>query len=111
MLCASCVHISELKHETGYVVEKQYVPDTRQTVTGTGISSNGSVVFTSHAIGEQEKYVVIFKCDHGVLFAKNDMDLYGNLNKGDTVIIDYYEVLSDGSNEIVDLDFVSAHKN
>lgn len=97
-----------MKQEQGYVVEKQYFPDTRQTVTGTGFSSKGSVVFTTHQIGENEKYIVIFKCEHGVVFSINRTDLYGKLNKGDTVTIDYYEMVN-GDGEVKDLDFVDAN--
>lgn len=97
-----------MKHEQGFVIEKQYFPDTRQTVTGTGFSSNGSVVFTTHQIGENEKYIVLFKCEHGVVFSINRNDLYMKLNKGDTVQIDYYEMVN-GDGEVKDLDFVDAN--
>ena len=105
-----CVERREpMKHELGYVVEKQYFPDTRQTVTGTGLSTSGNMVITTHNIGEDEKYIVIFKCEHGVVFSVNRPDLYADLNKGDTVNINYYDLVnSDG--EIVDFDFVDANK-
>lgn len=108
-LLQGCLHKSELKHEDGEVVEKQYFPDTRQTVTGTGFSTNGHMVVTTHQIGENEKYIVIFKCSHGVVFSINRADVWGNLEKGDKVRIDYYEILND-DNQIKDLDFVNAHK-
>lgn len=97
-----------MKHERGYVIEKQYFPDTRQTVTGTGFSTSGNVVITTHSIGEDEKYIVIFKCEHGVVFSINKTELYGKLNKGDTVTIDYYEMVN-GDGEVKDLDFVDAN--
>lgn len=97
-----------MKHERGYVIEKQYFPDTRQTVTGTGFSTSGNVVITTHSIGEDEKYIVIFKCEHGVVFSMNKTELYGKLNKGDTVTIDYYEMVN-GDGEVKDLDFVDAN--
>lgn len=97
-----------MKHERGYVIEKQYFPDTRQTVTGTGFSTSGNVVITTHSIGEDEKYIVIFKCEHGVVFSINKSELYGKLNKGDTVTIDYYEMVN-GDGEVKDLDFVDAN--
>lgn len=97
-----------MKHERGYVIEKQYFPDTRQTVTGTGISTSGNVVITTHSIGEDEKYIVIFKCEHGFVFSINKTELYGKLNKGDTVTIDYYEMVN-GDGEVKDLDFVDAN--
>lgn len=97
-----------MKHERGYVIEKQYFPDTRQIVTGTGFSTSGNVVITTHSIGEDEKYIVIFKCEHGVVFSINKTELYGKLNKGDTVTIDYYEMVN-GDGEVKDLDFVDAN--
>ncbi len=108
-LLFGCLHNSELKHEDGYVVEKQYFPDTRQTVTGTGFSSGGHIVITTHNIGENEKYIVIFKCHHGVVFSINRADIYGKLEKGDQVIIDYYERLNEDQ-EVRGLDFIDASK-
>ena len=97
-----------MKHEKGFVIEKQYFPDTRQTVTGTGFSTSGNMVITTHSIGEDEKYIVIFKCEHGVVFSINKTELYGKLNKGDTVTIDYYEMVN-GDGEVKNLDFVDAN--
>lgn len=99
----------ELKHEKGIVVEKQYVPDSRQVVTGAGFSSSGSLVFTTHQIGESEKYLVIFACEHGIVFPINNPDCYVKLSKGDTVQIDYYEIIN-RSGEVVDYDFIDANK-
>lgn len=107
-VCA-CSHKSELKHESGSVVEKQYYHDTRQTVTGTGFTSGGQVVITSHSIGESEKFIVIFKCSHGVVFSINRADIYAKLEKGDNVTIDYYEILNN-DNQIKDLEFFNANK-
>ncbi len=100
---------AELKHETGYVVEKQYFPDTKQTVTGTGFSSGGNLVTTTYEIGEDQKFIVVFKCDHGVVFAINKMNIYSKLNKQDTVTIDYYEML-DSDNVVREFDFIDANK-
>jgi len=106
-LIVSCNHQGKLKHEKGIVVEKQYFPDTQETVTGTGFSTSGNMVITSHNIGGEEKYIVIFKCEHGVLFSVNKSELYGALNKNDSVRIEYYEIL-DSDNKLVGFDFVSA---
>lgn len=99
---------SELKNEQGVVIEKQYSPDTRQTITGTGFSTGGDMVFTSHSMGEDERFIVVFKCDHGVVFSINSPDLYTKLKKDDIVQIDYYEV-TDGNGKLVDLDFSDAN--
>lgn len=109
VVLSGCLNRREpMKQEQGYVVEKQYFPDTRQTVTGTGFSTSGNMVITTHNIGENEKYIVIFKCEHGVVFSINRTDLYGKLNKGDTVTIDYYEMV-DGDGEVKDLNFIDAN--
>jgi len=94
--------------EKGEVVGKQFTPDTRETVMGTGISSNGGMVITSHSIGDKEKYTVVFKCEHGVIFNINKPDLYAKLKEGDSVIIDYYELVNK-KGEVKDLDFVDAN--
>jgi hypothetical protein len=111
LLCVvlnSCTHRKDtISNEKGIVVEKQYFPDTRQTVTGTGYSTSGNLVVTTHSVGEDEKYIVIFKCEHGVVFSINKSELYGKLNKGDSVIIDYYELVNN-KGEVKDFDFVDA---
>lgn len=94
--------------EKGMVVEKQYVPDTRDVITGTGISTNGSVVFTTHNVGEAEKFMVIFKCEHQTVFAVNKKDIYGKVNKGDSVIIYYYELV-DKEGMVIEYEFVNAN--
>lgn len=109
LLFNSCLERREpMKHEQGLVVEKQYIPDTRQTVVGQGFSSNGNVTTTFHQIGEDEKYIVIFKCEHGVVFSINRSDLFGKLNRGDTVTIDYYDLV-DSRGNVEDFDFINAN--
>lgn len=108
-LLGGCLHRGEsMKHEQGFVVEKQYFPDTRQTVEGTGFSTSGDVVFTSHQMGADERFILVFKCEHGIVFSINRSDLYAKLNKGDSVIIDYYE-LRNRSGEIKDFDLINAN--
>lgn len=109
VVLSGCLERREpMKHENGFVIEKQYFPDARQTVTGAGFSTSGNMVITTHSIGEDEKYIVIFKCEHGVVFSINKTELYGKLNKGDTVTIDFYEMVN-GDGEVKDLDFVDAN--
>lgn len=98
-----------MKHEKGFVVEKQYIPDTRQTITGTGINTRGELEITTHEIGDSEKYITILKCEHNVIFSMNKPNLFGKLNRGDTVQIDYYELVND-KGEVKDFDFVDANK-
>jgi hypothetical protein len=109
IILSGCHKLGPEKTEKGYVVEKQYFPDTRQTITGTGISTNGEMVMTSHNIGSKEKYMVIFKCEHGVIFSVNNIQSYGTLEKGDSVKIHFKECRTLDS-EIVDYDFIYASK-
>lgn len=95
--------------EYGKVVGKQFTPDTRQSVMGTGISTNGSMVITTHSIGDEEKYTIIFKCQHMVIFNIDKKELYAKLNDGDSVVIDYYELVND-KGEVKYFDFVDANK-
>lgn len=103
---SACHHKAKtISHETGIVVEKQYTPEFNGR--GSGITSKGD--YHSTTIHDDEKYIVVFKCDHGVVFSMNRNDLYAKLNKGDTVSIAYYEILN-SDNKIVDFDFVDANK-
>jgi hypothetical protein len=95
-------------HERGVVIEKQYYPDTRQVVSGTGFSTSGHMVITSHTVGEKEKYMVILKCEHNIVFSINNPNVYGKLSKGDNITIDYYEIVNK-KGEVVDFDFVDAN--
>jgi hypothetical protein len=53
--------------------------------------------------------MLVFKCEHDVVFTIDNQQLYTDLNKGDSVSIRYFEILNN-DNEVVDLDFVSAIK-
>lgn len=103
--------ISEELLEKGEVLEVQYQADSRQTVMGSGISSNGGVVFTSHQVGEREKFLIVFKCAHGKVFAVNNSEVYAKVKKGDKVSIKYVELgyISNGKKEVVDYDFIDAN--
>lgn len=110
LLLASCLHKGETqKTERGRVIAKQYSPDTRQTVTGMGISSNGDTHLTFHYIGEDQKFDIVFKCDHGVVFTISDPEIYSKLEPGDTVNIDYYELVNK-KGVVKDYDFIDANK-
>jgi hypothetical protein len=109
IVLTSCLERREpMLQEYGYVVGKQYFPDTRQLVIGNGISTSGNVIVTTHNVGEEEKYLIMFKCEHGNVFSINRIDLYGKLNEGDSVIINYYEMVN-GDGEVKDFDFIDAN--
>lgn len=103
----SCDHLekSKLMHEHGYVIEKQFIPEVN--LDGSGVTSDGKVVFThSH---EDQKFTIAFKCQHGSIFTVNNLNVYQKINKGDSVKIDYYELL-DHRGTVKDFDFVDANK-
>lgn len=99
----------QLLSENGFIVEKQYYPDTRQTVTGTGISTNGDLVLTTHHVGQDEQYILIFRCEHKVVFSINNKKLYSDLEKGDSVKIFFYELLN-RKGQVIDYEFINSEK-
>lgn len=106
---SSCHHNSELKHENGVVVEKQFSPEFNGSGTGVGFSTGGNMVVTSNDVHKCEQFMLVFKCQHNTVFTIDRKDLYTNLDKGDTVDIQYYEILN-SDNEVKDFDFVTATK-
>lgn len=105
---ASCAKKSELKHESGTVIEKQFSPELNGSGTGLGISPNGPTII-SESIHKPEQYLLIIKCEHNTLFSIDRKNLYMTLEKGDTIDIQYYEYVN-GDGEVVDFDFVGATK-
>ncbi len=108
-LCCSCYQKSELKKETGIVVEKQFSPEFNGSGTGVGFSTSGNMTVTQTDIHKSEQFMVVFKCEHNTVFAVNRKDVYTNLEKGDTVTIYYYELLN-GDNVVKDFEFYTAKK-
>lgn len=106
---SSCTHKSELKHENGIVVEKQFSPEFNGSGMGVGMSSSGKMVVTSNNVHKSEQFMLVFKCEHNTVFTIDRKDLYTNLEKGDTVDIQYYELLN-SDNVVKDFDFVNAVK-
>lgn len=110
----SCYTNGPLKNETGVVVAKQFKPS--MDATGYGISTSGNV--SMHTLSESEKFVVAFKCEHGVVFTVDNSNVFAKVNEGDTVKISYHELLSnervDSPNtngfKVVGFDFVDANK-
>ena len=110
LLFSSCLKIGgELKHEKGIVVAKQYQGEINTTATGVGMSTSGNMVVTTHSINEDAKFNVVFKCEHGVIFTINRDEVYLKVKEGDTVTIDYYEMLNK-KGEVKDFDFIDANK-
>lgn len=102
---------SEEMTETGYVVAKQYVPDSRGTANGVGFTSKGDMVFTSHSYGDEEKFTIVFKCQHGVIFTiKNNPQVFANLNEKDSCTIFYKEIRGANTGKVYDYDFIDAKR-
>ena len=106
---SSCTHKSEMKHENGIVVEKQFSPSFDGSGTGVGFSTGGNMVVTSNDVHKAEQFMLVFKCQHNTVFTIDRKDLYTNLEKGDTVDIQYYELLN-SDNVVKDFDFLTALK-
>jgi hypothetical protein len=106
---SSCTHKSELKHENGIVVEKQFSPEFNGSGMGVGFTSSGKTIITSNNVHKAEQFMLVFKCQHNTVFTIDRKDIYTNLEKGDTVDIQYYEILN-SDNELKDFDFVNAVK-
>ena len=104
----SCTNkvFSELKTDNGTVIEKQYVPDTRQIVSGTGFSTKGSLIITTHSIGQDEQFIVIIKSDKGLVFSTNEREIFGRLNKNDNVKLKYHEIRN-SNNKIINNTLIS----
>ena len=111
LLFSCCVeyHNSELKTENGTVIAKQFRGEIRGSEPTVGFTTGGEMTFGVVDIHVSEKFDVVFKCEHGVIFTINDPEIYSKIKEQDTVLIEYYEILNE-SNEIVDFDFLDANK-
>jgi hypothetical protein len=99
-----------MKSEKGVVIEKQFYPATSAVASGTGFNSSGDVTFSTHTISSEERFCIVFKCQHGVVFSINRDTLYSELEKGDSVTIFYYNLAYFFSKNPAGYDFVSAKK-
>lgn len=113
LILSSCVQRRErVLYETGVVIEKQYHAEKNQkgSSSSIGFSDNDShTSFSTHELNEEEKYLVVFKCEHNTCFSINNPSVYSKLEKGDTATIRYYELV-DHNDKVVDLEFIDADK-
>jgi|GEM_PF-3941940 len=110
LAAVSCRHKdAQLSKEYGEVIALSYYPDTHQMNVGYGISSSGHGVTTISSSGENEKWLVVFKCEHGMVFPIDRKELFSTLHQGDSVVIEYWNI-RDSKDRIVDFDFYTAHK-
>lgn len=107
--CSDETRSKSISHERGYVVAMQYAAPLDGSGSTTTVNSNGGIGIGSTGIHTDEKYMVVFRCEHGVVFSIDRKDLYAKLDEKDSVTIDYYEVLN-GENKVVDFDFVDANR-
>lgn len=107
-LFIGCTHKSELKYESGIVMETVYSPPFSASGTSVGFSGE-NVSIGVHSTNKEEEYFIVFKCEHNKVFSVESKELYNKLVKGDTVKISFYEVL-DSDNNIKDFDFVNVER-
>jgi hypothetical protein len=89
---------SALKTEKARVVQLAYVPASRGTGSGSGMSSSGNFVVTSTTVNIPEVYAVVFKCeDHGHVFSLTGKDIYSHAIVGEEVTLEYVEVIKENS--------------
>lgn len=106
--CGSPERGPNLKRERGLVVAMQYEAPMDGSGNTTTYNSKGGVGFGHTTIHTDEKYMVVFRCEHSVVFSINSMELYAKLDERDSVIIEYYELIE--YKKVVDFDFVDANK-
>jgi len=113
LFITACLHRADkLSHEPGVVIGKSYRPDNyystyemQQVWTGNGYTW----MPVMHTHYDPAVFDVIFRCQHGVIFTIDRPELFAKLREGDTVQIDYYELLNK-KGEVKDYDFVDANK-
>lgn len=110
--------ISDVLNENGIVIAKSFQPEINESAGGMGISMSGDVSFTSTSVHVKEKFVVVFRCDHGKIFKRDNLQLYEKLSEGDSVVITYREIYhvydadkpESKRTELVDYKFIDANK-
>lgn len=108
---ASCTERAEnISYEKGKIVAMQYSAPINASGSGYGVSSSGEFVTTHTTVHEDEKWTVVFKCEHGVVFTINRQELWNRLAEGDSVDISYYDIYKKKTKKVVDFDFVNATK-
>lgn len=107
---ASCSnsHFSEIKHESGTVMAVQYKAPVNQEIEGHSYNFDHGMSYHTQNIKEDERFMVVFKCDHGVVFSINNANVFGKVKQYDKVDIAYKEELTD-DNQVIDIDFVDAN--
>lgn len=108
-LFVSCTHKGPILLEDGIVTAKAYAPSTRHTETSYHMNYQGELERGTITVGDFEKYMVVFKCSHSVVFSINSKVLYAKLDVEDRVQIAYKEILTN-KNKVVDYYFIDANQ-
>lgn len=106
ILSACGWHETDVKTEKGVVLEKQWHQPALDA-TGYSVNTKGDVAI--HTLRDVEKFLVMFKCEHGIVFSVNKPKVYAKVEKGDTVVIEYTEMLN-GDGKVMDIHFKDANK-
>lgn len=108
---------SPVRIEQGVVVAKGYQPETTTSGGGMGMSLDGDISFVGTSHTSKEKWAVVFRCQHNVLFTVDNSTIYERLSEGDSVYIKYKEIWRVNNvdtvkykSRFVDFEFVDAHK-
>lgn len=111
LLFISCNNLNRapaISREKGIVVAMQYAAPIDGTGTTTTYNTDDKFGFGITSLHTDEKYMVVFRCAHKVVFSINNQSLYAKLNEGDSVVIDYYE-LTNKFGIVDDFEFVTAN--
>lgn len=114
VITGTCIYffeprLSEKKTELGFVFEKSFVPEISSTSTGFGFSSNGDPVITTHHNHEAAKYITFFKCQHNQTFWVENREIWERLERGDSVVIEYYDKIN-RRGTVIDYQFENAYE-
>lgn len=106
-----CTHVDkQVSYEKAVILKTEYVPDTRHTDVGYGMSSSGKMVMTITPSGEDEKFLILFRCfDHNAVFHIESERLFKMFKEQDTVTIAYYNVRNK-KEQVVDYIFYDCTK-
>lgn len=107
----SCLDYTETPQmsESGVVVAKAYKGQINGDVTTVNMDMNGDLGIGIGSVHVNERFDIVFKCDHGLIFTVNNADVFVKLEEGDEVTIDYTET-HNGEGKTVRINFVDANK-
>ena len=103
--------------EPATVEDTFYQASMHGSTGGVGLGMDGNISFHSGSVYVPEKYVIVFKCQHGKFIIEGGGDrnkrLWSVLSKGDNVIVYYkenYLVSKKHGKQFTGYDFIDAEK-